>query len=178
MLEEICVAVFDDEDDVEDESVGAGALDVVLDDVEEEYVEADALDVVLDDVEEEFVGAEALDDVVTVLLTVLLDEETCGAEGVAGGVALSAYATEVDAAINMKRRIGMNAERMQNTQIAERLGETRFALSKKTRLSIPMTLAKCDAKSNVKNTPTLGEKYPEGGGNGSDIFLKFLRGGY
>ena len=86
MLEESCVAVFDDDDDVEDESVGAGALDVVLDDVEEEFVEADALDVVLDDVEEEFVEADALDDVVTVSL----DEEACGAEGVAGGVGVSA----------------------------------------------------------------------------------------
>ncbi len=62
--------MFDDDDDVEDETAGADALDVVLDDVEEEFVEA-----------------EALDDVVTVSL---LDEETCGAEGVAGGVALSA----------------------------------------------------------------------------------------
>jgi len=68
---------------------------------------------------------------------------------------------EVGVIIKMKRRIAMNAERMQNTQIAERLGETRFALSKKTRLSIPMTLAKCDAKSNVKNTPTLGGKFPQ-----------------
>ena len=86
MLEEVCVAVFDDDDDVEEEFVGADALDVVLDDIEEEFVGAVALDVVLDDVEEGFVGAEALDDVVTVSL----DEETCGAEGVAGGVALSA----------------------------------------------------------------------------------------
>ena len=68
MLEESCVAVFDDDDDVEEEFVGAVALDVVLDDVEEEFVEADALD-----------------DVVTVSL----DEEACGAEGVAGGVGVS-----------------------------------------------------------------------------------------
>ena len=86
MLEEICVAVFDDEDEVEEEFVGIDALDVVLDDVEEEFVGAVALDVVLDDVEEEFVEADALDDVVTVSL----DEEACGAEGVAGGVGVSA----------------------------------------------------------------------------------------
>jgi len=87
VLDESCVAVFDDDDDVEEEFVGADALDVVLDDVEEEFVGADTLDVVLDDVEEEFVGAVALDVVATVLL---LDEETCGAEGVAAGVGESA----------------------------------------------------------------------------------------
>ena len=72
---------------MEEEFVGADALGIVLDDVEEEFVGADALGVVLDDVEEEFVGADALDDAVTVLL---LDEETCGAEGVAVGVGESA----------------------------------------------------------------------------------------
>ena len=82
------VETFDDvtlEDDV--------LLDVVADDVDDVAPEDDVLlDVVADDdvlvVDDESDDVEVLEDVV--LLLVLLDEETCGAEGVAVGVGSSA----------------------------------------------------------------------------------------
>jgi hypothetical protein len=66
-----------------DDDEGELGAAVALDDVEE--LGAALLDVAGDDVEEEFDGAAAGGDV-----TVLLDEETCGAEGVAVGVGESA----------------------------------------------------------------------------------------
>jgi len=91
----------------------AALLDTVAgcapDDVAGELAAAEALfDVAPDVVEGELETAE---DVLDMGAALLLLERTCGAEGVAGGTELSAYAVEVDANIIMKRSVRKSARR-------------------------------------------------------------------